>query len=77
MQGATAQIDSTAAAMLDDVRALADQRGLKFVIVELHSEPLDTLARAGVLANVGPDMIFADLQDAVTAFSADRPEPKA
>ena len=52
--GATAQIDSTAAVMLDDVRALAEERGLKFGIVELHSEPLDMLIRSGVVAKVGP-----------------------
>ena len=68
--GATAQIDSTAALMLDDVHALAKERGLKFGIVELHSEPRDMLVRSGVVAKVGPDMIFDDLEDAVAAFSA-------
>lgn len=67
---ATSHIDSTAAVMLDDVLGLVGQRGLKFAIVELHSEPLDTLRRSGVVAKVGPDMIFDDLEDAVSAFSA-------
>ena len=55
--------------MLDDVRAIVEERGLKFGIVELHSEPLDTLVRSGVVAKVGPGMIFDDLEDAVAAFS--------
>lgn len=72
--GATAQIDSTAAAMLDDMRALAEERGLKLAIVELHHEPLDTLVRSGLVAKVGSDMIFDDLEDAIAAF-ADRKGP--
>jgi MFS superfamily sulfate permease-like transporter len=67
---ATSQIDSTAVVMFDDVHTLAEERGLKFAIVELHSEPGDTLVRSGVAAKVGPDMIFDDLEDAVAAFAA-------
>jgi MFS superfamily sulfate permease-like transporter len=67
--GATAQIDSTAVVMLDDIRALAEEHGLRFSIVELHHEPSDTLARSGVAAKIGADMIFADLEDAVAAFA--------
>jgi len=67
--GASAQIDSTAAAMLDEIRALAEERGMKFAIVELHSEPLEILERSGVLAKIGPAMIFDELEEAVTAFS--------
>jgi SulP family sulfate permease len=68
--GAAGQMDSTAAVMLDDMRLLAEQRGLKFGIVELHSEPLEILKRSGVVVRVGPGMIFDDLEDAVRAFSA-------
>ncbi len=68
--GAAAQMDTTAAVMLDDMRLLAQERGLKFAIVELHSEPLEILKRSGVVARVGADMIFDDLEDAVRAFSA-------
>ncbi len=67
--GAAAQMDSTAASMLDDIRVLAEERGLRFGIVELHSEPLEILDRSGVVARVGPGMIFPDLEDAVRAFS--------
>ena len=72
---AAAQIDSTAAVMLDDVRALAAERGVRFGIVELHSEPLEILERSGVVARVGPDMIFDDLEDVVGALSADLGRP--
>ena len=40
--------------MLDDIHALAEERGLKFGFVELHSEPLEMLDRAGVVARSGP-----------------------
>jgi high affinity sulfate transporter 1 len=65
-----AQIDSTAVVMLDDMRALAEQQGVRFGVVELHSEPLATLTRAGVVAKIGPEMVFDDLEDALAAFRA-------
>ena len=71
---ATAQIDSTAVVMLDDIRILAEERGLKFGFVELHSEPLDMLVRAGLVAKV---MIFEDIEDAPAAFAASRQKPAA
>jgi high affinity sulfate transporter 1 len=67
---AIAQIDSTAVAMLDDVRALAEARGLRFAMVEVHREPLDMLVRAGVVARMGPGMVFDDAEDAVAAYHA-------
>jgi high affinity sulfate transporter 1 len=75
--GATAQIDSTAVVMLDDVRAFAEEQGLRFGIVELHREPLDTLTRSGVAAKVGADMIFDDLEDAVAAYADQHGGPSA
>ena len=65
-----AHIDSTATAALEDACALAKARGVKFGIVELHSEPFETLKRAGVLAKIGDDMIFDALEDVTAAFSA-------
>ncbi|MBL0372940.1 SulP family inorganic anion transporter [Rhizobium sp. KVB221] len=67
--GAVTQIDSTAAVLVDDIRKLAVNRGMRFAIVELHSEPLEILKRAGVVDNVESSMIFADLDDAVDAFT--------
>ncbi len=70
--GSTAHIDSTAVVMLDELHIIAEERGLKFAIVELHLEPLETLVRSGLVAKIGRDMIFDDLEDAVAAFSAHR-----
>jgi MFS superfamily sulfate permease-like transporter len=70
--GSTAQLDSTAATMLGDIRDLAAERGLKFGIVELHSEPRGILDRAGVVAQVGPGMIFDHLEEMFAAFTAGR-----
>lgn len=68
--GATSQIDSTGAAMLEEIRALAAERGLAFAVADLHSEPLEILERSGVVAKIGPSMIFDDVEAAVTALSA-------
>jgi high affinity sulfate transporter 1 len=75
--GATTQIDSTAVVMFDEVQALVEDRGFKFGIVDLHSQPLDMLVRSGVVAKVGPDMIFDDLEDTVAAFLENRRGPPA
>ncbi|WP_041368066.1 SulP family inorganic anion transporter [Methylocella silvestris] len=66
--GAIAQLDSTAAAMLEDVRALFAEKGVVLGIAELHKGPRDILERAGVLDHIGAAMIFEDLEEAATAF---------
>jgi MFS superfamily sulfate permease-like transporter len=66
--GAVAHIDTNAVVMLDDIRALAEARGVALVMVELHSEPLDTLVRSGLAAKIGRDRIFDDLEEAVAGF---------
>ncbi|WP_426124373.1 SulP family inorganic anion transporter [Pararhizobium sp. PWRC1-1] len=66
--GASPLIDSTAAVILDEIRAMAGERGMKFALVDLHSAPLAILERSGVLARIGPAMIFDDLEEAVTAL---------
>ena len=67
---AIVQIDSTGAAMLDElVRELADH-GIRFGLAELHSAPRALLERADVIAHIGPAMIFDDLDDALRAFRA-------
>ena len=67
--GAAAHIDTTSATMLDEVRTFAEERRIKFGIVELHSAPRDILMRCGVVERIGADMIFDDLEDAVSAFA--------
>jgi sulfate permease, SulP family len=67
---AVTQIDSTAAAMLEEVRADLAARGVRLGLAELHANVSALLERAGVLAAVGPDLIFDDLDDALRAFQA-------
>jgi SulP family sulfate permease len=67
---AITQVDSTAAAMLEEVRADLAGRGVAFGFAELHAEVALLLGRAGLLAAVGHDMIFDDLDDALRAFEA-------
>src|SRR5262249_44124006 len=65
---AIVQIDSTAAAMLDEVQNTLAARGIACGIAELHNEPRELLERSGTLARLGPSMIFEDLEDARAAF---------
>jgi len=65
---AIVQMDSTAAAMLEDVRSAFAARGLALGFAELHNEPMEILERAGLLARIGKTMIFEDLEDVMTAF---------
>jgi MFS superfamily sulfate permease-like transporter len=67
---AISQIDSTAAAMLEEVRADLAARGVALGLAELHARVHGLLDRAGLLALVGRDMIFDDLDDALRAFEA-------
>ena len=70
--GAIAQINSTAAAMLEEFRADLAARGVRLGFAEFNAEVRDLLDRAGLLAAVGPDMIFDDLDDAWRAFEANQ-----
>ena len=66
--GAIAQIDSTGAAVLEEVVADFAGRGIRFGIAELHAEPRALLERAGVLNQIGPALVFEDVEDALRAF---------
>ena len=65
---AVVDVDTTAAAMLEDALGLFEAKGICFGIAELHSEPLLLLRRSGVLERIGPAMVFDDLEDACAAF---------
>lgn len=65
---AVAQVDSTAAGMLEELRSDFAERGLRFAIAQLHHEPMEVLTRAGTIHSIGEDMIFEDLEEAVSAF---------
>ncbi|MFZ5677527.1 MAG: SulP family inorganic anion transporter [Pseudomonadota bacterium] len=66
---AIVQIDSTAAAMLDELRSRLAARGIALGIAELHNEPRALLERAGTLSRLGYGMIFESLDDARVAFA--------
>ncbi|HRO10716.1 SulP family inorganic anion transporter [Amaricoccus sp.] len=68
--GAVTQTDSTAAAMLEEFRADLAERGVRLGFAEFNAEVRDLLDRADLLAAVGADMIFDDLDDALRAFEA-------
>lgn len=67
---AIVQVDSTAAAMLEELRADFAERGLHLGIAELHKEPMVILKRAGVLEKIGARMLFDDLEDMALAFDS-------
>ncbi|WP_442579364.1 SulP family inorganic anion transporter [Mesorhizobium sp. ASY16-5R] len=67
---AIAQIDSTGAGMLGDFATDLANRGIAVGLAELHADARALLERAGVLASIGPAMIFDDLDDALRAFEA-------
>lgn len=66
--GAIAQMDSTAAAMLEEVRAELEERGIQLCLAELHAEARSLLERAGLIERVGAAHIYEDLDDALQAF---------
>jgi MFS superfamily sulfate permease-like transporter len=72
---AVTQVDSTAAAMLEEVRADLAGRGVALGLAELHADVLGLLDRAGLVAAVGPGMVFDDLDDALRAFEASGANP--
>lgn len=74
--GAVSDIDSTAAATIDDLRSELNRRNIRFGIANLHSQPRKLLRNAGVLAGIGPQMVFERIEDAVTAFQREEAPPK-
>jgi sulfate permease, SulP family len=63
-----AQIDSSAASMLEEVHAALAKRGIALGLAELHSEAREILDRAGVIDRIAPTMVFDTLEDAYRAF---------
>jgi high affinity sulfate transporter 1 len=70
---AVAQIDSTAAAMLRQLRTELAGMGLTLAVAELHKEPQGILQRAGFFDGPDATIAFDDLEDAVRALSDRRP----
>lgn len=66
---AVAQIDSTAAAMLRQLRTELTERGITLAVAELHREPQEILQRAGFFDGAEATIVFDDLEDAVLQLS--------
>ena len=69
---AIAQIDSSAVAMLDDVREDLAVDGMTLGIAELHAEVKTILERSGVMERIGRQYVFEDVEDAIRGFSAEQ-----
>lgn len=72
---AIVQVDSTGAAMLEEARLGLAQRGVALAIAELHATARGVLERSGLIERIGPDMVFEDLEDALSAFETRKPTP--
>ncbi|MCU4182034.1 SulP family inorganic anion transporter [Bosea sp. BH3] len=70
---AVAQIDSTGAAMLRQLRAELAERGITLALAELHKEPRDILRLAGLFDGPDATPTFEDLEDAARALSERKP----
>jgi sulfate permease, SulP family len=65
---AVTTIDSTAAAVLDEIREELLRRNLRLGVANLHARPRELLSRSGFLASIGREMSFTRLEDAALAF---------
>ena len=68
------QVDSTAAAMLEEFRADLAASGVALGLAELHADVRGLLERAGLIDAIGPQMVFEDLDDALRAFERLKPQ---
>jgi SulP family sulfate permease len=66
---AVTTIDSTAVAVLAEIKEELLQRNIRLGLANLHAQPRELLARSGLLASIGPKMLFTRLEDAALAFS--------
>ncbi|HEY0724269.1 MAG TPA: sodium-independent anion transporter, partial [Pyrinomonadaceae bacterium] len=71
---AVTTIDSTAVAVLAEIKDELLQRNVRLGLANLHAQPRELLARSGLLASIGPQMLFTHLEDAALAFSPLPPE---
>jgi anti-anti-sigma regulatory factor len=73
---AITQIDTTAAAMLLDIRTRLRRRGIVMVLAEVQSSVAAFLGRAGLSPQEGDLQFFDDLDDAFHAFEATASMPR-
>ena len=73
---AITQIDTTAAAVLLDIRTRLHRRGIVMVLAEVQSSVAAFLGRAGLSPKDGDLLFFDDLDDAFHAFEATGRKPR-
>jgi MFS superfamily sulfate permease-like transporter len=66
---AVTTIDSTAAAVLGEINEELSRRNLRLGVANLHAQPRELLRRSELLASIGPEMLFARVEDAALAFN--------
>lgn len=74
---AVTTLDSTAAEALEEIQQELARRQIRFGLATLHSQPRELLQRAGLLAKIGPEMLFHRAEDAVLAFENSYPSLSA
>jgi sulfate permease, SulP family len=62
------QIDSSGAAMLEEVYGELASRGISLGLADVHAEVREILTRSGVIERIGPALVFDNLEDADNAF---------
>jgi sulfate permease, SulP family len=67
---AVTTLDSTAAEVVGEIVEELASRNLRFGIANLHGQPRDVLTRSGLLAAIGPEMLFLRVEDVPLAFRA-------
>jgi SulP family sulfate permease len=67
------EVDSTGAAVLDDLVDDLRGRGIVLALARLKAPVAAYLSRAGVLEKIGAERVYLEVDDAVTAFHATDP----
>ncbi len=75
-------IDATGIHILQEEFRNSQRRGIKFILSDIHAQPLIALERAGLLAAIGEDDVLGNIDDALDRArellglpKADRPAP--
>jgi high affinity sulfate transporter 1 len=66
---ATNHVDITGAAALSEIADDLAKRGIKFAIADMHHRPRALLERAGFLEQIGRELVFDKLEQAVAALT--------
>ncbi|HTQ34024.1 MAG TPA: SulP family inorganic anion transporter [Stellaceae bacterium] len=74
---AVTTIDTTAVAVLDEIRDELRRRQIRLGIADLHTRPHELMERAGFIGKIGSDLLFDRIEDAVVAFERAYPRAEA